>query len=149
MSQAANTFWINKCDSSARAGSAAKRRTLFHRFIDGVILAIIIAACAICVSVYTRSRSELDAAKAKNQAAAEKVQLLAGQVEKIERDVKQLQTDVKVIESFARQKYGYVRAGDVVIKVEQDESEEATGTSEVRVANLTPQSTGSYTDLSN
>ena len=149
MSQAANTFWINKCDSSARAGSAAKRRTLFHRFIDGVILAIIIAACAICVSVYMRSRSELDAAKVKNQAAAEKVQLLAGQVEKIERDVKQLQTDVKVIESFARQKYGYVRAGDVVIKVQQDESEEVTSSNAVRVANLTPQSTGGYTDLSN
>jgi cell division protein FtsB len=85
----------------------------------------------------------------KNQAATEKVQLLAGQVEKIERDVKQLQTDVKVIESFARQKYGYVRAGDVVIKVQQDESEEAASSNAVRVANLTPQSTGGYTDLSN
>ena len=91
----------------------------------------------------------MDAAKVKNQAAAEKVQLLAGQVEKIERDVKQLQTDVKAIESFARQKYGYVRAGDVVIKVQQDEPEEATSSTAVRVANLTPQSTGSYTDLSN
>lgn len=148
MSQAANTFWVNKCDSSARASSAARRRTLFHRFIDGGILAIIIAACAICVSVYQRTRSELDAAKVKNEAAAEKVQVLAGQVEKIERDVKHLQTDVKTIESFARQKYGYVRAGDVVIKVQQNEQEEANSTA-VRLANLTPQSAGGYTDLSN
>lgn len=145
MSQAANTFWVNKCASSARVNPAAKRRTLFRRFIDGVILAIILAACAICVSVYMRSRSELDAAKVKNQTAAEKLQLLAGQVEKIERDVKQLQTDDKAIESLARQKYGYVRAGDVVIKVQQDEPEE----SPIRVANLTSQSGGSYTDLSN
>ncbi|MGA9773464.1 MAG: septum formation initiator family protein [Blastocatellia bacterium] len=112
-------------------------------------MAIIIAACAICVSVYLRSRSELDVAKVKNQAAAEKAQMLAGQVEKIERDVKQLQTDVKAIESFARQKYGYVRAGDVVIKVQQEESEETPGSRAVRVANLTPQSTDSYTNLSN
>jgi cell division protein FtsB len=114
-----------------------------------VILAIIIAACALCVSVYMRTRSELDAAKAKNQATAEKVQSLAGQVEKIERDVKHLQTDVKTIESFARQKYGYVRAGDVVIKVEQNEQDEATNSTEVRLANLTPQPAGGYTDLSN
>jgi cell division protein FtsB len=149
LSQAANTFWVNKCDSSARASSAARRRTLLHRFIDGGILAIIIAACALCISVYQRTKSELNVAKVKNEVAAEKVQSLAGQVEKIERDVKHLQTDVKTIESFARQKYGYVRAGDVVIKVEKTEQEETTNSDEVRLANLTPQSASGYTDLSN
>jgi len=85
----------------------------------------------------------------KNQAAADKVQALAGQVEKLDRDVKHLQTDVKTIESFARQKYGYVRAGDVVIKVARGDREAGTNSEEIKEANLTPQSSGSYTDLSN
>ena len=149
MSQAVNTFWVNRCDSPARASSAARQRVLLRRLVNGVILAIIIAACAICVSVYMRTRSELNAAMMKNQAAADKVQTLAGLVEKLDRDVKHLQTDVKTIESFARQKYGYVRAGDVVIKVARGDREIGTNSEEIKEANLTPQSSGSYTDLSN
>jgi cell division protein FtsB len=149
LSQAANTFWVNRCDSPARASSAARQRTLLRRLLDGAILAIIMAACAACVSVYLRTRSELSAAMMKNQAAADKAQTLAAQVEKLERNVKQLQTDAKTIESFARQKYGYIRAGDVVIKVAEGERVVATNSEEIREANLTPQSSGSYTDLSN
>ena len=123
MSQAANTFWVNRYESRARTSFATRRRMLLHRLVDGAILAIIIAACALGVSVYQRTRSELNAATIKKQVAAEKVETLAAQIEKLARDVKQLQTDAKTIESFARQKYGYVRAGDVVIKVAQDERE--------------------------
>jgi uncharacterized protein with PhoU and TrkA domain len=86
---------------------------------------------------------------AKNQAAAEKVQGLSAQVEKLARDVKELQTDAKTIETFARQKYGYVRSGDLVIKVAQAEESVSSNSATIKVANLTPQSSGSYTDVSN
>lgn len=102
--------------------------------IDGVILAAIIAACALCVSVYQRTRAEQNAALIKKQAAAEKVEMLVSQNEKLARDVKQLQTDAKTIESFARQKYGYVRAGDVVIKVAEDRVAVATSSTDIKAS---------------
>jgi hypothetical protein len=57
-----------------------------------------------------------------------------------------------VIELFARQKFGFVRSGDVVIKVSQDQNEAAAGTTgarAVRTASVTPQSGEVYTDASN
>jgi len=88
----------------------------------------------------------------RHQAAGEKVEDLTIRVQKLERDVKQLRTDSRVIELVARQKFGFVRAGDVVIKVVQDQSDAVVGSTEtkpLRVANLTPRSSEVYTDASN
>jgi hypothetical protein len=85
----------------------------------------------------------------KHQEMAEKVGALAGQVEKIEREVKQLRTDARVIESFARQRFGFVRSGDVVIKLQQEQQEARSQAREVQLANLTPQQMESYTKISN
>jgi hypothetical protein len=88
----------------------------------------------------------------KHEAAGEKVEDLTIRVQKLERDVKQLRTDSSVIELFARQKFGFVRSGDVVIKISQDQTDAATSTTEarpVRVSNLTPRSSEVYTDASN
>lgn len=132
MSQAANTFWDNRYNSSARVNSATRQRVRARRFIDGLILTVIIAAAAICFSVYARTRSELRSAVTKHQEAAEKLGALEAQVEKLDRDVGQLRTDARVIESVARQKFGFVRSGDVVIKVSQEQKEEALQAKEVR-----------------
>jgi hypothetical protein len=83
-------------------------------------LTIILAAAATCVSVYSRARTELDSALIRHEAAGVKVEDLTIRVQKLERDVKQLRTDSRVIELFARQRFGFVRSGDVVIKVSQD-----------------------------
>jgi len=88
----------------------------------------------------------------KHEAAGEKVEDLTIRVQKLERDVTQLRTDSRVIELFARQKFGFVRSGDVVIKISQDQTDAATSTTEarpVRMANLTPRSSEVYTDASN
>lgn len=113
---------------------------------------IILAATATCFSVYSRARGELSAALAKHGAAGEKVRDLAISVEKLERDVQRLRSDSRVIESFARQKFGFVRTGEVVIKVSQEQASSdanATETRPVRVANLTPPLSDSYTAASN
>jgi cell division protein FtsB len=149
LSQAANTFWDNRYNSSARANSVSRQRVRYRRFIDGVIMTVILAAAAICFSVYTRTRTELRSAVNKHQEMAEKVGALAGQVEKIEREVKQLRTDARVIESFARQRFGFVRSGDVVIKLQQEQQEARSQAREVQLANLTPQQMESYTKISN
>jgi cell division protein FtsB len=149
LSQAANTFWDNRYDSSARINSVTRQRVRFRRFIDGLILTIIIAAAAICFSVYARTRSELRSVVIKHQEVTEKVEAVSAKVEKLERDVNQLRTDTRVIESFARQKFGFVRSGDVVIKLPQEQKEEVLQAREVRLANLTPRQSEGYTKTSN
>jgi cell division protein FtsB len=101
--------------------SVARQRVRFRRFIDGLILMVILASAAICFSVYTRARSELVAAVIKHEEMTGKVWELGAQVEKLERSVNQLKTDARVIESFARQKFGFVKSGDVVIKLPEEQ----------------------------
>jgi len=159
LSQAANTFWderVERVGAAVRERPETKRRVRARRFVDAIILTIILAATATCFSVYTRARGELDSALVKHAAAGEKVADLTIRVEKLERDVKQMRTDSRVIELFARQKFGFVRTGDVVIKV-QDQSDSGIATAEgrvqdgklSRVANLTQRSSDVYTDASN
>jgi cell division protein FtsB len=123
LSQVANTFWddrIERVSAATRETAVAKRRVRSRRLIDSVIIAIILAAIATCVSVYTRARGELGGALLKHAAASEKLSDLTVKVQKLERDVQQLRTDSRVIELFARQRFGFVRSGDIVIKVVQD-----------------------------
>jgi cell division protein FtsB len=133
LSQVANTFWddrVERVGAAARVSPLAKRKVRARRLVDAIILAIVLAASATCVSIYSRGRAELVAAQVRHQAAGERLEELTIKVEKLERDVKQLRTDSKVIELFARQKFGFVRSGDVVIKVSEDEpaaSPTATG----------------------
>lgn len=121
MSQAVNTFWDSRYNSSARVNPVARQRVRFRRIVDGLILMVILAAAAICFSVYLRARAELSAAVIKHDEMAEKVGTLSAQVEKLERDVNQLKTDARVIESFARQRFGFVKSGDIVIKLPQEQ----------------------------
>ena len=123
MSQAANTFWderVERVGAAVRERPEAKRRVRARRMVDAIILTIILAATATCFSVYSRARGELDSALAKHAAAGDKLMDLTIKVEKLERDVKQMRTDSRVIELFARQRFGFVRTGDVVIKVSQE-----------------------------
>lgn len=152
MSQAANTFWdarVERISAGIKVSPVERRRVRVRRAVDGVILTIMLAAAATCVSVYSRARAELDAATSKHEFAGSKARDLAVRVEKLERDVKQLRTDARVIELFARQKFGFVRSGDVVIKLPQDQNEPAKTEDGTRVANLTPRSSAGYTVASN
>lgn len=128
MSQATSTFWddrVERVEKSERAAAVrkanpeVKRRVRSRRFTDAIIFTIILAAAATCFSVYSRARSELGAVLTRHDAAGERVKDLTIKVQKLERDLEQLRTDSRVIELFARQKFGYVRNGDVVIKLAQ------------------------------
>jgi len=110
-----------------------------------------LAAAGTCFSVYSRARGELDAVLIKHEAAGERVTNLTIRVQKLERDVERLRTDSRVIEQLARQKFGFVRSGEVVIKVAQSPSADSNGAEihPVRVANLTARANDGYTDASN
>ena len=162
MSQATSTFWderierierVDRVAVSARVNPVVKRRVRARRLTDAIILTIILAAAFTCFSAYSRAGAELNGVLVKHAAAAEKVKDLTIKVQKLERDVEQLRTDSRVIEQFARQKFGFVRAGEFVIKLPQESKEAATRTTReerpFRVANLTTRASDGYTDASN
>jgi cell division protein FtsB len=160
LSQVTSTFWddrVERVAASVKTNTKVKKRTRTRRLTDAVLIAIVLAAAGICFSVYSRARGELDAVLIKHEAAGEKVTDLTIRVQKLEQDVQQLRTDPRVIEQFARQRFGFVRSGEVVIKVAQDSSMESVvpvvrpvrAATPVRVANLTARASDGYTDASN
>ena len=165
MSQATSTFWDDLVDrtgagvrvrpvtgAAARVSPAVKRRVRAQRLLDGIVLTIIMAASATCVSIYSHARVELGGALIKHAAATEKLQDLTISVETLERDVERLRTDSRFIEHVARQKFGFVRSGEVVIKLAQDPKGPAPTTTDagpIRVANLAGHSGDGYTNTSN
>jgi cell division protein FtsB len=86
---------------------------------------IVFATAAACFSFYWRTQAELALAKAKNQAFVDKVEALKVEADKLEREVHLLKSDPKAIEDFARHQMGFVRTGDVVVKIEKDPTEQA------------------------
>lgn len=94
-----------------------------HLVFNGIVLAVMIAACGICASYYYRTRAEFTAAMSKNQAAAEKLNGVTSEVERLEFNIQQLKTEPKAVEELARHKLGLVRAGDIVIKLAQNEAQ--------------------------
>jgi cell division protein FtsB len=165
LSQAANTYWDDLVDNTGvgvrvrpvtatavRVRPGVKRKVRAQRLVDGAVLTIILAAAATCVSIYSHARTELGGALTKHAAATEKLRDLTISVETLERDVQRLRTDSRFIEHVARQKFGFVRSGEVVIKLAQDQKETAPLTSDahpIRVATLTPHSGDGYTNTSN
>lgn len=150
MSQAANTFWVNRVNASVKTCSKTKRRFRMQRVFDGIVLAVILAACGLGISYYLRTRAEFGAALSKNQSAAEKLRGITSEVERLERDVQRLRTDAKAFEELARHKFGFVGASDVVIKLSQNDTAAMNSPQvrEVQVANLTRETASSYTDFS-
>ena len=123
MSQAANTFWVNRVNAPVRTRPAVKKGNLMHRVFDSIVLAVILAACGLCISYYLRTRAEFSSALNKQQAAGERVAGLTGEVERLEGEVRRLRADAKAFEELARHKFGFVGAGDVVIKLAQTDTE--------------------------
>jgi len=131
--------------------SAMRRGVGVSRAVDGIIITVILAAIAICVDLYFRSEAEMASAVAKRQAAADRLDELNLRVYKMEREVESLRNNPAAIEQFARERFGYVRAGDVVVKMPMDDlskrvsGEDSPRDEGTRAANLTPRRSGSYT----
>jgi cell division protein FtsB len=123
LSQAANTLLINGAGPPSKAVSLARRLALSHRAVDAIILMVVLAAAAICATVYFRTSVEFRAAQTKHMAAAARVEQLKVDIEKLEREIRLLKADdPKTIESYARS-MGAVREGDLVIKIRTEEKE--------------------------
>jgi cell division protein FtsB len=141
LSQAANTFWINKIDPPTGANAIARRRVSSRFLVDALVLMVILAASAICVSVYTRTNSEYEAATVRHRSVAAKVEELRVETERKAREVQMLKTDPEIIESCARQELGLVRSNDVVIKLAPEQGKQGPDAT-VRKVKVNPVASG-------
>ena len=122
--------------------------------IDALVCAVILAATALCVSVYYRAHGELAGAMLRHQSASDRVAELRRVNERLAREVEQLKSDPRMIEAMARERLGFIKPGDVVIKIgeEGDDSSASVvkiGASDNVRASLTPRIGASYTQASN
>jgi hypothetical protein len=86
--------------------------------------------------------------------AAERVAELKRVNEKLGREVEQLRSDPRMIEAIARERLGFIRPGEVVIKIGEEGDDSSAGVVKVGPsdnvrASLTPRIGGSYTQASN
>lgn len=125
MGQAVNTFLANHIEAVSKVGNRVSKRTRNRRITDAMILMVVIAVVATGFSFYWRTQAELALAKVKNQAYASKVEALKIEADKLEREVRSLNTDPRAIEDYARHQMGFVRTGDVVVKIEKESNEQA------------------------
>lgn len=125
MGQAVNTFLANHIETVSKVGTRVSKRTRNRRITDALILMVIFAVTATGFSFYWRTQAELALAKAKNQEYAGKVDALKVEADKLGREVQQLRSDPRAIEDYARHQMGFVRTGDVVVKIEKDATEQA------------------------
>jgi cell division protein FtsB len=125
LGQAVNTFLANHIETVSKVGTRVSKRTRNRRITDALILMVIFAVSATGFSFYWRTQAELAMAKAKNQEYASKVDALKVEADKLGREVQLLKSDPRAIEDYARHQMGFVRTGDVVVKIEKDPTEQA------------------------
>ena len=124
MSQVANTYWVDapaSTTATTRIRVLARRRTRVRRSLDAVVCAVILASTGLCVSVYIRSHAEFAAAISRQQAAMGRVAELKRANEKIASEIEQLKNDPRMIEALARERLGFVRPGEMVIRLPQED----------------------------
>jgi cell division protein FtsB len=113
----ANAVWVDRVTAADRMSQVARRRVRTRRLIDSIVLMITLSAIAVCISVYFRTRAELEAALSKHKAASNRLNGLQIKTERLARDVERMKNDPRAIEEFARERLGYIRRGEVIVNV--------------------------------
>lgn len=116
MSEVINPYWNrrrtrNSVYAGTRIGTANIR---LSTAIYAVVTAVLLAAC---FTYHRQTRSELDIAMAKRQVEAARVDKLTVEAERLRSEIQSIKTDPRMIEFVARHDLGFVRPGDVVIKI--------------------------------
>jgi cell division protein FtsB len=110
----------------------SRQRTRVRRLTDAVIVAVMLASSAVCVDFYSRSHRELEHAKSRHQAVAERVENLNVRIAQLEGEITMLRRNPAVIEMFARQKFGFVREGDLVVRLTPEDDAKDKGSPSAR-----------------
>src|SRR5262249_45173839 len=73
-----------------------------------------------CLSCYRQTRLELDAALAGKEAEAARVDNLRIETLRMAAQIERLKTDPRAVEALARQNLGFVRRGEIVLRIRPD-----------------------------
>lgn len=128
MDQAIQPSWNNRQEAellgirSVRAVRARSRR------LPSVIVVMLAVMLILgCLSCYRQTKSELKAALAQTQSEALRVNNLQLQIQRVQAQIERLKSDPKSIEMMARENLGFIRRGEIVVRIRPDEdSSEAT-----------------------
>jgi cell division protein FtsB len=79
---------------------------------------IMLATCALCVTVTMRTHAEMRSAEQKFSQIRTEVQALGNTNDSLRREVQRLQNDPRAIEAAARARLNMVRANEIVVPVD-------------------------------
>jgi cell division protein FtsB len=117
LSEVINPYWGKRGARHWRASQAVKPKFGTVRLSTALYIVITAVLLAACFTYHRQTRSELETATAKTSAEAAVVDKLTIETQRLTAEIQSIKTDPRMIESLARRELGFVRPGDVVIRI--------------------------------
>lgn len=117
MNRGANSFSVGYVQNPAAVISAYKKRESLRVPFHVIVLPVLLAAAALCVSVYWRTSTELKEARQEYAQIQTQVNQLMLDNHRLKQEINALMKNPEVIEQAAREELGLVRPGEIVIKL--------------------------------
>lgn len=120
MGQGLESLW-----NRGQAGLAGERSIHAVRARSRRLPSVIVVMAAVmlivgCLSCYRQTRLELNAAVAEKEAEAARVDNLKIETLRMAAQIERLKTDPRAVEALARQNLGFVRRGEIVLRIKPD-----------------------------
>jgi cell division protein FtsB len=117
LSEVINPYWGKRGARHWRASQTVRPRFGAVRLSTALYIVITVVLLAACFTYHRQTRSELEAATAKRLAEGALVDKLTVETQRLTAEIQSIKTDPRMIESLARRELGFVRPGDVVIRI--------------------------------
>jgi cell division protein FtsB len=120
LGQALESLWNKGQAGLAGARSMTAVRARSRRLPSVIVVMVAVMLILGCLSCYRQTRAELNAAVAQRQAEAQRVDSLRIQALRLQAQIDRLKSDPKAIEALARENLGFVRPGEIVLRIRPD-----------------------------
>ncbi|HKF55325.1 MAG TPA: septum formation initiator family protein [Blastocatellia bacterium] len=118
MGQAVESYWNKRqLVPGARSMQAVAAR---HKLPSVILVMTAVMLILGCLSCYWRTATELNTALEAKQAEAARVADLQIQTQRLAARIERLKTDPRAVEALARQNLGFVRPGEIVLRIKPD-----------------------------
>jgi len=120
LGQALESFW-NKRHAGTNGVRSMQAVGARSNSLPSVILVMMAVMLILgCLSCYWRTATELNTALEAKQAEAARVDDLQIQTQRLAAQIERLKTDPRAVEALARQNLGFVRPGEIVLRIKPD-----------------------------
>ena len=121
MGQALESLWNRRQAGLAGVRSVEAVRARSRRLPSVIVVMAAVMLIVGCLSCYNQTRLELKAATAERQAEALRVDDLKIQTQRVAAQIERLKSDPRAVEALARQNLGFVRRGEILLRIRPDE----------------------------